>query len=296
MATLISDYIKKISPGWAQDGQLERFLFNIGDQLDTILEKVLEGQLMHMPTLADESALDFIGADRLIARGGGESAESFAGTLQEAFDLWQMAGLPWAILRQTLRPLLPLRPAIKLVSSSYDPSVYPWGIKGTTWNTYDDGDEPENGQPAHALVLPGNWDWDSVVTGPGSWAWKRFWIVIDSVGASAWCQPRNDTWGDPARVSWGTLSGCWGVDADPELLATIWDKIDLWKRAAQCVALIINFDASHFDPGQPAAGGINPDGTYGRWSTYGAVVGVTQLVQVPGRTAVSDCAFGHRVQ
>jgi hypothetical protein len=293
---LVADYIKLISPGWAQDGQLERYLFAIGDSVDEILEKIVQGQKMHMPGVGAPSGLDRIGDDRLIARGGTESDESFALTLQESLDLWAQAGIPWAVLRQTLRPLLTLRPAIKQISNSYDPSVYPWALKSTTWDTYDAGDTPETTQPDHQLDQPGNFDWDSVVTCPGSWNWKRFWIVIESVGADAWCNPRSDTWDDPSRLTWDTVPGCWDLDADPALLSAIWDKIQLWKRACECVALIISFDASHFDKDQPSGGGINPDGTCGRWSTYGAVVAHTRLTQIQGRTSITGAVFGHRVQ
>ncbi len=287
---LIADYIKKISPGWAQDGQLERYLFAIGDSIDAILEKVLEGQLMHIPTTADPTGLPYIGQDSLIAQGGGESVQSYRDTLQQRYDLWRMAGLPWAVLRQTLRPLLPLRPAIKQISNSYDPSAFPWSMKSTTWKTYAAGDTPETTQPATTLDEPGDFDWDSVQTCPGSWNWKRFWIVIESVGANAWCNPRSDTWDDLGRISWDTLAGCWDIDADPELLSTIWDKIELWKRACECVALIISFDASHFDPSQPSGGGINPDGTYGRWSV------MSGNQQIAGRTSIANAVYGHRVQ
>jgi hypothetical protein len=286
----LREQIKEISPPWLQDGQAERYLFNIGDQQDAILEKVVQGSRMHMPTVCDETALPYIGRDRLIPRGTTETVESYRGTLQQAFEIHQMAGTPWAILRMALRPLLGLRPAARLVAATYDRSSYPAPITNSKWDSYAAGATPEDTQPTHVLVEPGNWDWDSVQyeNCPGTSNWSRFWIIIESIGPNAWCQPHGETWDDDG--TWDDPR-CWDLDCDSAVTDSIWDAILLWKdQNAECAGLIISFDATHFDPAHAAGGGINPTGTYGRWSI------LSGLIQIAGRTSITSAAYGHRVQ
>jgi len=286
----IRDAIKPSSPMWLQDGQAERYMFNFGLSLDVLLEKVTQGIHDRMPTLCDPTALPIIGGDRLIPQGASETDDNYRLRLQAAFDAWQTAGTPWAILRQTLLNLLSLKPAARLVADRYAGGLIPATISNSKWDTYAAGADVEHAHPTHTVVAPGNWDWDSVVRCPGSYCWSRFWFILESVGGNAWCTNDSGTWGEPGDT-WGDLIAWGTLDTPSGIFDALWDSILLWKDAnAPCVALIVSFDATHFDPGHAAGGGVNPDGTYGRWST------MSGNVQVPTRTAVTGARFSHRIE
>lgn len=63
------------------------------------------------------------------------------------------------------------------------------------------------------------------------------------------------------------VSQAWGVDVTTDvggsivIIARQFISANTWVRA-----IIVSFDATLFDPAQPAGGGINPDGNFGQWS------------------------------
>jgi hypothetical protein len=283
--------ILDLAPGFLKEAEFERYLYSIGLSIDILQTKFLQGVLMRMPTLCDESALDFIGQDRLIPRGQSEPTANYRLTLQKSFEAWQTAGTPWAILRQTLRILLDMKPAARLVASRYSRVTIPPTLSNSKWDSFAAGADASGSQPTHQVVTPGNWNWDSVEFCHGTGNWSRFWFILESVGPNAWCNQRTGNWDDYAAIAVDDLDECVDIDASPALVDAIWNAILLWKPAnAECVALIISFDATHFDPSQPAGGGINPDGTYGSWST------MSGSDQVQSRTEIADAVFGHRIQ
>lgn len=289
MITQFRDLIKRMSPTWLQDGRNERFMYVVALGTDLLLEKLFQGVAAANPVKCDSSALPTIGADRLVARGVTEVESSIRRRLQTSLEDWRRAGNDWEVLRQALHILRELRPAARTVAARYTKSGFPWAIADSKWNSYAAGDDADAKQPLRTLVEPGNWDWDSVIRGVGSWSWSRIWVVIESIGGNAWCTPTTRTIGDGMRFGDGSTLGVEGLV--PGVVDSLWNEILSRKAAnAYAMALIISFDASHFDPAEPAGGGINPNGTYGRWSK---MVGRNQ---VPTRTAVSDCVFSHRIQ
>lgn len=287
--TSFRDKIKEMSPTWLADGRNERLMYTLALGLDLLAEKAVQAVHMWNPKRCDVSALPTIGNDRLTVRGATELESRYRQRLSTAIEDWSHAGTDWEVLRQMLHTLLELRPAARTVAARYTKSGFPWAIADSKWNAYAAGDDADAKQPLRTLVEPGNWDWDSVIRGVGSWCWSRIWVVVESIGPNAWCTPTTRTWGDGTK--WGSGLG-WGVDgASPAVFDSLWNEILTRKAAnARCQALIISFDAAHFDPAQPAGGGINPDGTYGRWSR------MSGRNQIPTRTAVSDCGFSHRIQ
>lgn len=282
--------IKELSPPWLQDGQFERYLFNFGLGMDLLAEKLVQAEHMSMPLLCDASALPFIGGDLLIPQGASESEDDYRERLHVALPTWQTAGTPWAILRQALHTLLVLRPAARNVSSAFDLSAYPATVVNTKWDSYAVGDDFDAVQPAHSLVVPGNWDWDSTIHCRTTWAWSRFWFVLESIAPNDWCHADTVLW-DATGDTWDSDNTAWDLDCDAGVIDSLWSEILLWKAEnATCEALILSFDHSHFDPAQAAGGGINPDGSYGRWSK---MVGA---VQVATRTTISNAAYSHRIQ
>jgi hypothetical protein len=285
------DKVREMSPTWLQDGRNERLLFTLALGMDLLVEKAVQAVHMFFPTTCDASALPVIGNDRLIPRGATELESRYRQRLQRAPETWQHAGTPWQVLAQALHILLELRPAARMISNRYDDSVFPSTLVDSKWNSYAAGDDADATQPTRTLYAGGNWDWDSVIRCSSSWTWSRKWIVLESVAPNDWCHQDIGVWGDPDDGVWGDDAPAWGVDVQPEVFDSLWSELLLWGSAhAPVVALIISFDPTHFDPAQPAGGGINPDGTYGRWSK------MSGNVQVPTRTAVSNCLFSHRVQ
>lgn len=285
------DTIRDMSPTWLQDGRNERLMYTLGLGLDFLAEKTTQAIHMFVPTTCDASGLPAIGNDALIPRGATELESRYRQRLQRRLETWQHAGTPWRGLQQMLHILLELRPAARMVSARYDTDVLPFTIVDAKWNTYAAGDDADTAQPSRSLVDPGNWDWDSVVRCPSSATWSRKWMILESVAPNDWCHQDAGTWGDGDDGVWGDAAPAWDVDVQPDVFDSLWGELLLWGSAhAPVVALIVSFDATHFDPAQPAGGGINPDGTYGRWSR------MSGRNQVATRTAISNCKFSHRVQ
>lgn len=291
MKSFFRDKIREMSPPWLQDGRYERLMYSIGLGFDLLAEKTVQAIHMFIPTKADASGLPVIGGDVLIFRGITESEQSYRGRLQTWTDMWQHAATPWRTLQQMLHVLRELRPAARMVSARYDSSTIPAGIVDTKWNAYAAGADIDGAQPTRTLVEPGNWDWDSVVRAQSSFSWARKWIVLESVAPNDWCHRDTGTWGDGNDGVWGDEAPAWNVDVQASVFDSLWLELELVGSAhAPVEALIVSFDHAHFDPAQPAGAGINPDGTYGRWSK------MSGSVQVPTRTAISNCVFSHRVQ
>lgn len=287
----LRDVIRSMCPTWLQDGRNERLLYTFAAGGDLVIEKVFQAVYTMIPTVCDASALPIIGGDRLIPRGATELELRYRQRLQKAFETWQRAGTPWKVLGQLLHILLELRPAARMVSCRYDNASFPPAIVDTKWNAYAAGSDADATQPTRTLVEPGNWDWDSLNRCSSSYTWARKWIVLESVAPNDWCHPDTGTWGDGTDGVWGDDAPAWNVDVPASVFDSLWNELLLWGSAhAPVVALIISWDASHFDPAQPAGGGINPDGNFGRWSH---IVGG---VQVPARTSIASAGYSHRIQ
>ncbi len=85
-----------------------------------------------------------------------------------------------------------------------------------------------------------------------------------------------------AYVGAGSYNGVsvgWGVDVLGTVGTTLQGIVKQRKPANVWVrSIVVSFDATLFDPAQPAGGGVNPDGTFGQWSTAGTVGGLPAYV------------------
>ena len=257
----IRDAIKKYSPPWLADGVAEKFLYVMGLTVDGFLDGANESVKARMPGVGDPSALKYIGSDRVIARGEGESDESYAARLQRAFPTWREAGGAGAILRQFLaflqQPIL-----ARTISNT---AAWDWIEAGAVQN--QDGNLPV----LHYLSPTNNFNWDGDTT-----SWWRAWVILYSDSGVPWSS--EGTWGD-GQV-WGD-GGVWGLTATDSEVRSLRLILGQWKAAHNSVPWIIVVldDDALFDP----FGASTPDGTWGAWSTDVAAV------RVPSRA--SDCRF-----
>jgi len=249
----LRDAVKAMSPSWLQDGVAEKYLYDIGLCADALLDKMNQAARLHLPGYGDESALPLIGADRLISRGLGESAASYAQRLKGWLDAWRTAGSAASVLRQ-LSALL-----ASLTSPGDITPGYETVTDGGAWDVYPPGagtDLP----PAHYLVTPPNWNWDGLAQ-----VW-RFWLVITSAGAVVDAFNPGPVFGAPGVVI-GDPTISIGLDKPASVIAAIRSIAAQWKASgAWCRWIVISFDDSLFDPSQSADGVHNPAGTFGRWS------------------------------
>ncbi len=234
MGTVFRDSIAAVSPPWLTRTVGGGILYAFGLAMDGLAQWATEGIQAAFPGVGTPDALGHIGNDRQIDRGPNESDDDYAARLSASFDTWRGAGNAFTILPELAAFFSPSTPTrVLLVSNN---SVWHSLVSGVVTKT----------------VGSANWLWDLI---PGRW-W-RGWVVIDSVGGP-WA-PRvwghaGDFWGD------GQL---WGLTATFDEVTRVQRIVQKWKPANVFVyGIVINFNASHFDPAHAAGGGVNPDGTW----------------------------------
>lgn len=254
--------MRDLAPRRLQGDVAQLYLFLLALPFDGTTEKLNQGVHDHFVDDADATALPYIAADRgNILRGLTESDASFRARLRSALDDLRLAGSAWSILRQVLGYVLARQPRAFTVSSRWTLNV----ATSSTWDEYATlADTSKN--PTHALYNTagaGNWDWDSLSPVDGSWGWWRWYLVLEASDAPgrAWIG-KGAKWG--SGVKWGA-GNAWGVDKPSAVGKSIRIIVAQWK-ANWCHWIIISFDGGWFDRTQPAGGGINPDGYFGRWS------------------------------
>lgn len=255
----------QVAPPFLQQGAYQkgpgvsgRYLQACGLALDALATRAKQASLVSLPGQGDPSALPFLGSDRLMLQGPSEPNDNFALRLSGAFDVWAHAGNDWAILQEALAFLLPAIPPALIVS---DRSV--WSYYGAGANT---GVPP---QSVNLQTIPNwNWDNDQEVTGqaPGATPWWRFWLVLFSYAPNAWAVA-GPALGTPGQPTLGNAPS-WSLgfsNIPPSFWVGLRQAIVRnWKAAhAWCRWIIVSLDSAHYDVDQPAAGGVNPDGTFG---------------------------------
>lgn len=151
-----------------------------------------------------------------------------------------------------------------IADSDIPASFYPPARLSSSWDSYAVARSP-SAEPTHTYVTAsgGNWNWDSLSPISGSWGWWQAWFVFDASGAQDFVHPAP-AWG--TGVKWGS-GAAWGLVESTGVGLSILIIVKQFKYAGTWVrGIVITFDGSLFDPAQPAGGGINPDGTFGRWS------------------------------
>ncbi len=209
----------------------------------------------------------------------------------------------------------------RVVLNSLIPSAtYPPTRNGTTWITYAAGADP-SAEPTTVRVGSGglgDWNWDGSSQVNDSWIWWGTFIVVNSVAPNAWIGPAaawgsGAVWGAGSQYTpslavkpWirsyysgivgGTYASAgsymgystgWGVDASAAVGLSMMAIATQFKAAHTVLReLIISFDATLFNVAHNAGGGVNPDGTFGRWSK------VTGGAYAPSRFAAARYCGG----
>lgn len=269
----IRDSIKEISVEWLADGVAEKVNYSIALVLDGEIEAAYQGRLATMPGKGTPTALGFLGADLVIRRGPNEPDANYSRRLTVAHDTWRTAGSPIAVLEQVAAYVQPTTPVIRTIGNN---SIWDWLDAAGDWFVF---------------YGSGNWNWDGHT---GLSKWWRAWVVIEP-GTFA---QRPGTWDTAYGATWDsdTATGTWDTTATQADVAAIFDLVNTWKSAhnegvndgteVTRPMVIVSFDATLFDPTQPADGVHNPDGSFGRqWKCVAGVV-------VPSRFAAISCWEG----
>lgn len=228
--------------------------------IDALIEKADQGVKARIPTLCDPSALVYIGADRQMPQGAGESTAGYRLRLQRAWDTWARAGNSRTVLGNVLPMLAPFTPLVRTVSDVIE------------WYTYDAGADTSQPPWHYSATTPpiGLWNWDGLIPlydphAANQVMWWRWWLLLFAVSPNNFCNP-GANWGDPG-VKWGDTNRSWGTDRPASFWSAMRPVIAQWKQAGSwCRWIVVSFDLSLFDPFQPDDGVHNPDGLFGRWS------------------------------
>ena len=245
-------YTTTLVPPWLADDAPEtpgnppgiggRYMYVLGLALDVLLDKMEQGILARMPGLGTPTALPYLGADRQIVRGLGEGNTSYALRLTQAFDSWQRAGNAATVLQQ----------AIAFVGKACKGMVIRAGDTPRSYTFLDSADVDL--PPEHQTLT--SWAWGvgyGVGGAPGETngddphpltmkrAWWRSWLVLFSVGSTAWTQA-DGTWGSGGiwddGGAWDTLSTPYSVFTSLRAIVGQWKCANTWYRW-----LVVSFDA-----------------------------------------------------
>lgn len=260
-ASTMAGAVLALSPRWLNEGNNRKLMTVLGDAQSDGLDKMRQGMKAHMPGVGTPTALPFIGDDRVLPRGNGESDDSYAARLRMAFQTWQHAGSARAVMSQVI-----------VYTGNYITKPANWGqltqsihnSAGTTWTTWDTYQyNSDVALPPNHITVAGNWNWDN------TYDWWRTWLVIHSTPGSIIAPAR--AWGSG---SWGEPGISWGFNVTSEFFSGLRRIVRQWKSAATYYPWII-FDfnggdgvssAPQFMPSNNSGTG-NPTGDWGRWGT-----------------------------
>jgi hypothetical protein len=264
-ASLFRDESDAISAAWwnGPNGTKVRYCMSI--LWDANAQGFEYAVYARFPDYGPEDALPWMGLDRRIVRGYQEPQISYRARLIQWADRWPNCGKPTGVLLAARGWILPQLPKMSTVNNTG------W------WYSYADGLDP---MPAGSTsVVPpdrfngsGNWNWDGLTAN-----WWRAWLIIWSTD-TPWATPAP-VWGAPG-LNWGDSRYSWGFGQPASQFSSLPALVGAWKaRHCWYPAIIVSFDNALFDQTQPAGGGVNPDGSFGRWSKIGTVGGKPAYVR-----------------
>lgn len=96
----LSTILRTKAPPWLTRTTGRKYLDAIGQALDTLDTRIVDGVSHRFPGLVDVSSLGIIGRERRIRRGPGESAQTYANRLVSWWSRHQIRGGPYALLGQ----------------------------------------------------------------------------------------------------------------------------------------------------------------------------------------------------
>lgn len=243
MGTTLTSIVRFLVPRRFFNGDGGKVLQSLTTVIDEHMDRARQGLEMRFPTLAArdgrDDALFLIGQDRGIPRGRTEPAAHYAQRLIR----WRYPrghrtrGSAFALLEQVSEYF----GKIKCQTIDYNGTEHTWNADGS-----------------HSFSYGHTWTWDTDTARKA-----RFWIVIYP-GVLMREQPPL---GDPSLWGGGFGNKDYGIGqigatvADGDAMRNLFTGVSPWKPAGTltqwlCVAL---------DGAQPFTG-VNPDGTWSRWS------------------------------
>ena len=192
---IVSD---QVAPPWLQNPVGSAYLQTLGQGLDSIRYRSAQSSLIHMPGQGDSSADYYIGLDRLLMQGQGETSAAFEARCSAAFDSWQRAGNDWSVIAQTMATLQPYLPAIRTVSDT------------VRWSWYNENGFAPQTPPSEFLASVSNWNWDNEDPSQhplSPTAWWRFWLIVNAGMSIAGTSINGATFASPIEFSTTTAHG-----------------------------------------------------------------------------------------
>lgn len=224
----LRDMVIALSPPWYQKTVGGGILYAMATVCDGLIARTNEGVKLRMPGVGSPTALGAIGNDRVIERGPYQTDEAYVPQLKGAYETWQVAGSPYAILPQLRFYFLPnTPPTVRTVTNA--------GV----WHEVD-------GSNVVTKHIEGNWNWNDH---PERWWWG--WVIID--GSNTWSM---DYWNLPG--DWGD-GGVWGSNMTEYDARSLKRIVKKWMGGNNRAQIIIIFDADLFK--KENAIGDNVDGT-----------------------------------
>jgi hypothetical protein len=253
-----------LSPTWLQGANGERYLYTPASVADAQCDRVEQGSRAKMPEKCDASCLAYIGRDRSVVRGVGETDASYAARCKTSIYDWHFAGLASGMIRTVLGYISPALPMARMV----------WASKGgtnlTQWVTAHDGaplqTAPDSWSNLSSTPFFGDWTWDAIENR------RRFWLILYVNATGTPWVTNGRAYGDGSKYGDGHLYGVGTItNAQAETLKTI---VGQWKAAhSRCECLVVSLSTALFDPfyetDLPGANSTLPDGT---WAKYGVNV------------------------
>jgi hypothetical protein len=246
------------------------YLGAINAALNSVWQKSLQAQLIHMPGLGDPTQLPLLGDDRLLVQGAFEYDQAFVERLSNAFATWQIAGNAWSELQQVAPQLassptpfpITLLPGLRIVTDQQQWWYYPE-------NTLTDlaATPPFFVNTGTGLGGYTSWNWDS--TGPtpdkglGA-AVNRWWLILNAQAPNNWCVPWPvlDTAGQP-NLDAAPGSSLDFANVSPSYWASLRAILETWRSAnSWCRAIVVTF-GDILQPDNRADGVNNPNGGWG---------------------------------
>lgn len=226
-------------PAFLTRGEGGKLASLIGGLVDMFHERARQALRARFPTLTTPDALALIGADRLMPRGRGESAERYA----ERLRAWRyplghrVRGSAYALLEQV---------AIALGGVS----VSTVDRSGNRFHRSLDGEESK--------TIGAPWDWDGV---PATPRWARGWIILHATDGQ---YIPHVEWGEAGDPEWGSGIAWGGRGFTPDEISSVRALVrgrNPWRMAGSRAEWLI------VEP--PGVTVSEPDGT---WRYWGVVV------------------------
>jgi hypothetical protein len=214
----LRDMAVAIAPPWLQDDVGGAILRASCLVLDALSARLVEGVKLRFPQATTYTALGYIGNDRLLERGPGQTHAGYAAQLVKAVETWQNAGGARTVLSQLRAYFAPANgQPMRLVTDGYA-GAHDFNV----WHEID----TTTGYVTRTEVVTRNWDW-------GLHRWWYGWVIIDVSGR--WTM---DKWGDPG--TWGD-GGVWGSNATQAEVYSLNAIVKKWAPANMQKQIIFTF-------------------------------------------------------